>query len=228
MIKFYVVRHGQTLFNKLGLVQGWCNSALTEEGIEAAQNLGRGMKYILFDAAYCSTLYRTKETILEILKAKGQSDLPISEIEGLREACFGDFESQSTNYMWNEVALYLGFASKDEMNQAIDERTIETRNIMDAIKKLDKSEMAEDYETLRLRTQSAFTKIAKKEVKKGSSNVLIVSHGMSILGMLQTLGGDSLLDGHLDNTSVCEVDYENGYFEVKSMGDLSYMKKGKI
>ena len=35
-ITFYYVRHGQTLFNILGRLQGWCDSPLTEKGIADA------------------------------------------------------------------------------------------------------------------------------------------------------------------------------------------------
>ena len=30
----YMMRHGQTLFNQLGKIQGWCDSPLTELGIK--------------------------------------------------------------------------------------------------------------------------------------------------------------------------------------------------
>ena len=51
---FYVVRHGQTLFNVMGKVQGWCDTPLTDEGVRAAQSLGRGLAEVDFSAAYSS------------------------------------------------------------------------------------------------------------------------------------------------------------------------------
>ena len=33
-VNFYYVRHGQTLFNRLGRMQGMCDSPLTEKGVE--------------------------------------------------------------------------------------------------------------------------------------------------------------------------------------------------
>ena len=33
-ITFYLVRHGETLFNHLGRMQGSCDSPLTERGID--------------------------------------------------------------------------------------------------------------------------------------------------------------------------------------------------
>ena len=35
-MEIYLVRHGQTLFNQQKKVQGWCDSPLTQEGIQQA------------------------------------------------------------------------------------------------------------------------------------------------------------------------------------------------
>ena len=105
VITFYIVRHGKTLLNTLDRVQGWCDSPLTTEGIEVAQYLGAGMHNIHFDTAYCSDLRRTRQTVETILKEKGQENLPITEIFGFREACFGGYESDFNKKMWGDAAL---------------------------------------------------------------------------------------------------------------------------
>ena len=43
MSKLYMMRHGQTLFNVLKRKQGWCDSPLTELGIEQAKRAGEGV-----------------------------------------------------------------------------------------------------------------------------------------------------------------------------------------
>ena len=37
MKTLYLMRHGQTLFNRCHKIQGWCDSPLTKEGIHQAQ-----------------------------------------------------------------------------------------------------------------------------------------------------------------------------------------------
>lgn len=37
MKDLYLMRHGETLFNQRRKIQGWCDSPLTEKGIEQAQ-----------------------------------------------------------------------------------------------------------------------------------------------------------------------------------------------
>lgn len=227
-ITIYVARHGKTLMNTLDMVQGWCDSPLTEEGIKVAQQLGRGLKDINFRTAYCSTLKRTYQTAEIVLKAKGQGDIPIIEHEGFREACFGSFEGSPNKLMWGNAALFLQYTSRDAMYQDILAKKLNYREVLDAIKKLDTLGLAEDYDTLRNRTQSALRQIAEAEALKGDANILVIAHGMSILGMLGTLGGDKILKSHLENASVSKVIYENGEFFVESMGDMSYVEKGKI
>ena len=72
-------RHGKTLFNTVGRVQGWCDSPLTDEGIEVAENLGKGLKEagITFDAAYSSDLGRQRDTARLVLDQLGQTDMGI-------------------------------------------------------------------------------------------------------------------------------------------------------
>lgn len=90
--KLYLMRHGQTLFNQMHKIQGWCDSPLTEAGIKQAQAAGRYFKEagIHFDAAFCSTAERTSDT----LEIATNNSLPYTRLKGLREWGFGRFEGQ--------------------------------------------------------------------------------------------------------------------------------------
>lgn len=67
---FFVVRHGQTLFNVMGKVQGWCDTPLTDEGVRAARSLGRGLADVDFAAAYSSDSGRAVQTLQEVLDSR--------------------------------------------------------------------------------------------------------------------------------------------------------------
>lgn len=84
----YIMRHGQTLFNVQHKIQGWCDSPLTEVGIQQAKVAGQYFRdnKITFDAAYCSTAERASDT-LELV-----TDMPYTRLKGLRELSFGKFE----------------------------------------------------------------------------------------------------------------------------------------
>ena len=88
-MKLYLIRHGQTMFNRIGRVQGWCDSPLTEEGIAQAKQLGEGLFSIPFVAAYSSSSERTIDTAHCII---GNREIPLSTTKQLKEMCFGTLE----------------------------------------------------------------------------------------------------------------------------------------
>lgn len=89
----YVMRHGQTQFNALRKIQGWCDSPLTEKGMEQAKNAGGYFKEngITFNAAYCSTSERTSDT----LELATDYSMPYTRLKALKEFNFGRFEGES-------------------------------------------------------------------------------------------------------------------------------------
>lgn len=90
MRKLYLVRHGQTLFNLRGKTQGWCDSPLTELGIEQAKITRKFFEdnNIIIDEVYSSTSERAVDTASII------SDLPIKTLKGLKEWNFGKMEGE--------------------------------------------------------------------------------------------------------------------------------------
>ncbi|MBM7655436.1 histidine phosphatase family protein [Neobacillus cucumis] len=87
----YLMRHGQTVFNKRRKIQGWCDSPLTELGIKQAETAAKYFieHHIVFDQAYCSTSERASDT-LEIV-----TDMPYTRLKGIKEWNFGTFEGES-------------------------------------------------------------------------------------------------------------------------------------
>ncbi len=85
----YIVRHGETEWNKIGRYQGITNVPLNENGIAQAKACGNALKDIHFDRILSSDLSRalvTAETI------RGNRQLEIKTDERLREINFGDWE----------------------------------------------------------------------------------------------------------------------------------------
>lgn len=89
MKTLYIVRHGETEWNKIGRYQGITNVPLNENGIAQAKACGNALKDIHFDRILSSDLSRalvTAETI------RGNRQLEIKTDERLREINFGDWE----------------------------------------------------------------------------------------------------------------------------------------
>ena len=62
--KIYLVRHGQTKFNQLGVVQGrGIDASLNETGVKQAEMFYQAYKNIGFNKVYTSSLKRTYESV---------------------------------------------------------------------------------------------------------------------------------------------------------------------
>lgn len=91
--RIYLMRHGQTLFNKLHKIQGASDSPLTAKGIRQAEIARDHFKKeeINFDVAYLSTSERASDT-LEIIYGQ---DKDYHRLKGMKEWDFGSFEAES-------------------------------------------------------------------------------------------------------------------------------------
>lgn len=98
-MKLYIVRHGETLFNYKHLVQGWCDSPLTEKGVMQAKCVGYGLKDIPFGHAFCSTSERTFDTACNIIANR---DIPLVQRKELKEMHFGTIEGDAMSDVFME------------------------------------------------------------------------------------------------------------------------------
>ncbi|CAM3109099.1 histidine phosphatase family protein [Lactiplantibacillus plajomi] len=99
----YMIRHGQTYFNKYRRMQGWCDSPLTAVGEADARNAGKMLNGIHFDAVYSSDMTRAVRTAELMLPASGNADLTVQPLAAFREAFYGYFEGDDTSQTWFEV-----------------------------------------------------------------------------------------------------------------------------
>lgn len=86
MLKIYFARHGQTEWNKAGILQGYLNSNLSEEGIEQAKTLALSLKGVEFDHIYSSDLTRAYDTAMFVAKDRG---MEVEKMEEFKEKHFG-------------------------------------------------------------------------------------------------------------------------------------------
>ena len=126
MVEVYLVRHGETDWNKNNLCQGHKDNPLNDYGRECAHNLGRKMKEqnLHFDVFMCSPLIRTKET-LEIIKEElGKESEPTILNPAFIERDFGDLEGETTFFVRevisrNEATNYRGYESDEHLEKRV-------------------------------------------------------------------------------------------------------------
>lgn len=99
-----VVRHGETVRNIVGLVQGDCESMLSEKGKEQAKQTKERLKNQTFDIVFSSPLSRAYQTAEIITEGK----IPIVVDERLNERDYGDFEGHT-----REEFDYVGYWNFD-------------------------------------------------------------------------------------------------------------------
>lgn len=99
-VKIFVVRHGLTKMNKLGLVNGEADDQLEPEGVKQAQELAKKLpevKHIFY-----SPLTRAKETAMIFSEASG---FPAKEESALSEVKMGSLAGKSWDEMPNGTVL---------------------------------------------------------------------------------------------------------------------------
>lgn len=93
MTTFYVVRHGETLFNKKDLVQGACDSPLTAKGIAQAEAIVDEIAKVDFDQVYSSISERAFDTATII--TGGKYDIQVTK--SVKEMNFGELEGEKNS-----------------------------------------------------------------------------------------------------------------------------------
>ena len=90
----YIIRHGETDLNKLGIVQGrGMNTDLNAYGQQQAQAFYESYKDVPFDKIYTSTLKRTHQTVHSFIR----SGIPWTQHPGLDELAWGIYEGQESS-----------------------------------------------------------------------------------------------------------------------------------
>lgn len=85
----YLIRHGETEWNKKKIVMGHSDSPLTEEGVRQARELARILRDVKFDTVFSSDLPRALRTAEIVNEGRG---LAIHTSAALRERLLGRFE----------------------------------------------------------------------------------------------------------------------------------------
>ena len=210
MVRFYIVRHGQTLLNSLDRAQGWADSPLTEAGRQMAADIGHQLKGIGFDAVYASDMLRAVQTAELILEANGKEGVPIKKDVRLREWCLGSMEAENNAAFMRNVTGWLGGGTSfAELNQRLPD-------IAAALYEHDTTGMAETFQEIKERLKAAFVDIAQRHGMGDGSNILIITHAFAIKTIIHLFAPEQLGKvGKVKNASVFRLVFENGVFSLE-------------
>lgn len=225
-VEFYLVRHGKTLFNLRGRVQGWCDAPLTDEGVRMARELGRGLSHVEFSAAFSSDAGRAERTLREVLGARAAArgeDAPPFHPESdvrLREWCYGDIEGKPGKVL--NAALRAGLGgncSFEECNRRLPEAAA-------AIAAADSSGRAETFEAIEARLGGFLKDAAARLHGAGGGNALVVTHSFAIRTLVYLLDKDRVNEKpKIRNLSITRISYDGCSFELGEIGSTRWLGK---
>lgn len=201
MTQFYFVRHGKTEINAEGRFNGGTvDSPLIPSGVEATQRMAQHLKTTPFDLALTSPQMRAQTTAKIILAENAQAP-ELTIVEDLREMRLGDWDGQKI----------------DEITAAYPEdlKNYRTRPDLFAAEKFH----AEPYTSLITRSTQVIEEVAKTHPNK---KVLVVSHGILLVALLNTLKGVPLAkireSGIVDNSSLTILSYSKEKTNIETWG----------
>jgi len=120
--QFYIVRHGETTFNKRNIIQGHSDINLTTEAIKKTRELGRKLKNISFSATFCSNLIRARKTA-EIIQSK--KSLIISS-KLIKDRRMGILEGRKASTLNREQKRLLNLSGKTDESNILKANKIES------------------------------------------------------------------------------------------------------
>ncbi|MFJ7646766.1 histidine phosphatase family protein [Lysinibacillus sp. NPDC097279] len=202
MTTFYLVRHGETVWNKEQRLQGWLDSPLSEMGILHAQKLAKHLIDIPFTVAYSSTSERARETARYLTAGR---ELAMHYEDDLREIFLGNWQGKTVEDIMAtnrfDYELYTNYpaqfvATHTESFGAVTERAMYTlKNI---------------------------AKIYPHE------HILIVSHAVTIKCIINAILGrgiDQLWSApYIEGTSVTIIDRLEESWHIEEIGSTQHLQ----
>ena len=183
-MKFFVVRHGETDWNKLGRFQGHTDISLNDRGLSQARETAVASEDWGYTAIYSSPLVRTVQVAEEIAKV---TPMLVSQEPGLKELSLGDLEGVTGEEMRNDWPdLFAAWRTEPEkMSMPNGESLCELRD----------------------RTWQVILDIEQKH--SSDDSIVVISHNFAIRSIVNELLGMPLAYFHrmsLNLASVCTFD----------------------
>lgn len=204
MTRIYMVRHGQTEWNKLSKVQGRTDIELSETGTLQAKLLAKRLERENIDAIYSSSLQRALRTAEIIAEYKNCS---VNKSEKYWEICFGPWEGMTINEIKERYSEHFRVYREDPASFSLPG--------------------AETFLELSERTYMGVKEIVKSHVGK---NILIVSHGMAIkAAIIRILDIDirNYTKFRIDNASITVIGFDENNSErpvLISLNDTCHLQ----
>lgn len=197
--EIFIIRHGETDFNQLGIVQGkGVNSSINAKGTQQAQAFFEAYRNENFEKIYISQLQRTAQTVAPF----NELNIPVEIHEGLDEISWGIHEGKKDGDTFKDFYRILHLWQAGETTVKIDE--------------------GESPEEVQLRQQKFVKMLLATKEKK----ILVCSHGRAIRILLCTMLNQPLKDMDTfphHNVSLYKMHYDANGFKIVLFNDIGHL-----
>ena len=205
MMKLFLIRHGQTDWNRLGKYQGQADVPLSKEGLRQAEQLAQHFPADALDIIYTSDLQRAWKTA-ERLAERFSS--PMKADKALRELNFGDWEGltyQEIAAKWPQEVAHL-FGAPEKLN-------------------------IPGGETFPALQQRAMEKIHEIRAENEGKTVAVVAHGAIIKAILTGLLHMPIhyvWTLRQDNTAVNILRFDEDFMSVELLNGSAHLDRPSL
>ncbi|MEX2803934.1 phosphoglycerate mutase family protein [Streptococcus sp. H31] len=161
----------------------------------------------MFDSIYSSNQRRAIETNDIISTILEQKNTNFKIDKRLREWDFGSFDGQNMKDAFKKLSF------KNKFNYIFGKLTLE--QVANYIYQNDSSNSVEDWKKLQKRIWSAFISIIRETTITKDQNVLIISHGLTILTLIYLINEEKKYFQTLPNGFMTIIDYDGTIFKIK-------------
>lgn len=195
-----LVRHAESEGNISGVIQGWTDLRLTDEGVQQAGMVARRFAGQPITAVYTSPLLRARETARPIAEALGRT---LVEDEGLRERFYG----QAQGLTWTQAA------ERWPLGEASHHR--------------DWAMVVPEVESLAALRRRSVAVVSRLLDEHSGDNAIVVSHGGTLVQIIAHLFGlpeDVWPRIRMSNTSVTVIEGDAAHPVVRTLNDICHLE----
>jgi len=131
-MKLIITRHGETIENKKGIIQGHLHGTLSELGKEQVRKVAERLKDEKIDYIYSSDLARASDTAKKI--AKFHPKTPLHLVKELRERYWGTFQGKTKKELeLDKKEIMVKFIHSEKGVESIEELYQRAKKFLDKI-----------------------------------------------------------------------------------------------
>lgn len=217
-VRLHLLRHGENVLNAHEILGGWADGPLTPAGREQAAHAAVALADVAFVSAWTSDMVRTRETAAEVL-ARHPAAPGLQEDALLREWHFGAFEGESWEALTGAIR-----AADDPQVEPLPAGDASITALADQVAAVDPWGVAEDRGRVEQRAAAALDLVVEDAVSRGGGDVLVVTHGLILLTMLEVADPVAARPETPGNVALSRLVWRDGAWTIEAQNDVAHLE----